>query len=306
LTLISGPGRHDKRIVFVCHHVIIDANGFHSVTEDLLVFLDKIFDCLDVSFDREDMPPAIDDFLFPHTSPSYEEHTACIPIKYANYVALEYRQTHFLRSSLKAADYLLLKQKCETEKISVNSIFSAALSLAACSSGLAQSPVSFKSAVSLRNYAVAGGASKNKMGCYIAVADTALHVDGKAIKDIANEYQKNLMTYILKNCFRRKIFEYESLLISIKKMKEKTDFNGFGITNLGNVDFRMRFNNFSLLDSYVLTNRVAGNYAFALQIGEFRGGVRFIYGYAHPLVDGRCIGRISEAFNRNLLEYLTP
>ena len=303
VTLLTSQNAKQHKIIFVCHHAIIDAAGANQIIEDLLNFADKHIDGAPILFVPVGMPPAVDDFLLTNGSSPAAEGVSCESIPYSAYVAIEDRRTHFLFSKLSAENFALLKSKCEKSRISVNSIFTAALSMAACSTAMATSPVAFKTAVSLREYATSRGASEDALGCYLAVADTALDIHGNALQSIALEYQKKLMSYTLKNCFKKRDFSLDGIVNAVGNAKQSHSFNGFGITNLGKVDLTGSHKHFSLQGNYSLTNRLAGNYAFALQVSEFRDQVEFIYAYVQPLLDREAMERLSDAFNGHLADY---
>jgi hypothetical protein len=168
----------------------VDADAAKAIVRDLLNFADSIMRGKAVVFDELGIPPAVDDFLPPYYGASQNNVVKCNPIPYHIHSSLEGRRTHFLHDKLSISDYAFLLDKCKKDHISVDSAFSAALSLAAVSSGIAHPPVSFRTAVSLREYAATKRTFMNELGCYIAVADTTLDVKDQDFLLTANDYYK--------------------------------------------------------------------------------------------------------------------
>jgi hypothetical protein len=86
-------------------------------------------------------------------------------------------------------------------------------------------------------------------------------------------------------------------------MKAGKDFSGFGITNVGEMNPAAEFECYSVEDVYNITNRVAGNHAFVLQVSTFKGEPRFIFAYVEPLLQRHVIEKLCEHFKRHLVDY---
>jgi NRPS condensation-like uncharacterized protein len=302
LSLLSNSDNQHK-IILALHHAIVDADAAKAVVRDLLNFADSIMRGKAVAFDELGIPPAVDDFLPPYYGASQNNVVKCNPIPYHIHSSLEGRRTHFLHDKLSISDYAFLLDKCKKDHISIDSAFSAALSLAAVSSGIAHPPVSFRTAVSLREYAATKRTFMNELGCYIAVADTTLDVKDQDFLLTANEYYKKLLAHTISHSLKRKNISTVDVFNNIESMKEGKNFSGFGITNVGEMNPAAEFECYSVEDVYNITNRVAGNHAFVLQVSTFKGEPRFIFAYVEPLLQRHVIEKLCEHFKRHLVDY---
>ncbi len=302
LRLFSTAGGEHK-IVLVVHHGIVDADGAKALVRDLLSFTDILLRGKQVAFEAGGLPPSVDDILPVYVDRGADEVVRCDPIPYQTSVAIEVRRTRFLRTKLKILDYSVLGNNCRRDRISIDAAYAAALSFAAISSGLAHPPLAFKTAVSLREYAATKRQFTNELGCYIAVADTALEVKNPNFLATAQEYHKKLMAHTINHSLKKKNTSTAAMRRSIESAKSEQSFNGFGITNIGEMNPTAAFERFSIEDIYNLTNRVAGNHAFVLQVSTFRGEPRFIFTYVDQLLRKEVLEKICDDFKRHLADY---
>ncbi len=301
LSLLDNDDEH--KIVLVLHHAIVDADAAKEIVKDLLSFIDDIMCGTDVACEPLGMPPAVDDFLSPYFGAAAEGTVKCNPIPYHVHSSMESRRTRFQHDKLCISDYSILENKCKKDHISIDSAFSSALYLAAVSSGLAHPPVSFRTAVSLREYASTKRPFMNELGCYIAVADTTLDVQNQDFLLTANEYYKKLLTNTISHCVKKKNISTVDVYNNVESMKVGGNFSGFAITNTGEMNPSEEFECFSVEDVYNITNRVGGNHAFVLQVSTFKGEPRFIFSYVDPLLQKSKFDQLCKHFKRHLASY---
>lgn len=297
LLAIEGPAADEHRIVVTCHHSIIDNEGMYVIATQFLTYLDALLSKKTIADNKvERVPPAIDNFLRSRTTVRDTEPPHW-QMPYIKPIPLEHRSTGCVHGHLGANEHRRLQTFCGRERINIHSILGAALCFATVEAGLAQSPVHFKTAVSLRVFAPMLGHSTSQLGCYISVADTPIVTRGKDLLDAAAEYESSLLKYIVERCLEKRNVNTESLRTMIDKLKENDCFaQGVGVTNLGEVKVPTEFENFYLEDYVPIVNRVAGNYVFVLHVHIFRGTMFFTFVYADPLVDKDTIKKVRDVF----------
>ena len=302
LNLLS-KSEDEHKIVLVLHHAIVDADAAKEIIRDLLCYTDDSMRGIHVSFDPLGIPAAVDDFLSPYFGTSADGAIKCNPIPYHISSSIGSRRTRFMHDKLSVSDYSNLENKCKKDHISIDSAFGSALYLAVVSSGLANPPVAFRTAVSLREYAATKRPFMNELGCYIAVADTTLEVENQDFLLTANEYYKKLLVNTIKHSVKKKNISTVDVYNNINSMKTGNDFSGFAITNTGEMNPSAKFECFSVEDVYNITNRVGGNNAFVLQVSSFKGEPRFIFAYVDPLLHKNVFEVLCKHFKRHLANY---
>lgn len=303
-TLVEGPNHGDTKIILTMHHAIVDGSGFFVLFGDLLSYLDLLLEGHSVSPQPLGMPKPIDEFLFSGSDvPRKNNAVVCPPIPFCHDIELDKRTTKTLLSHLPPDDTLRFEAKCKSKRLSVNSVLSAALVLASINGGCFQGPVSFKTAVSLRDRASAE-VPTHMLGCYITVADATLDVTGLNIEQIAKDYDKQLLSNMLSVCLKRQtgsIDAFENYSLGVKE--SRSFVQGMGITGAGRVELSLNYKSFTLNDWQTLNNRVGGNLAIVLHTLSFADSLKFGFVYAEPIMDPMVVRRISDAFMTVLQEF---
>lgn len=304
VTLVSGPAKDEFRIVFTCHHAIIDGSGFYVLINELLAIVEKTMLGIIDSPDQVGMPEAIDEYLLPANAELYTDSTQCGAIPYTRYASLSERRTRVAYRTTIQDQYERFEHRCKMDGINVNSALSAIIALASHAVNICMSPVSFKTAVSLRERVSTKPGYENKLGCYIAVADTAIEVAGKSVREIALNYEKKLFTYIVKNCLRRRDTDLTAIQIKVMSLDERKLFpQGIGITNLGKADLITQYKNFCIVDYEGINNRVAGNVAFVFHIVVLNATLKIKVVYPEPLIEDERIEQLCDSFMQHLASY---
>lgn len=301
VALLSAEGSERHCLVFTFHHAIMDFSAFNEVLMDLLRRMDQEQAEQGASTSIP-LPPAIDAFLSPR---EVEPRAgAARPIPWASHAPLCGRRTRALLDELGAADLARLDALCERERITLNAVLSAILARAAVDAGICTSPVSFKTAVSLRDCARAASAEPIVMGCYMAVAEAELEVDGRGDTALARALERGLMASVVRDCLGSRAFDTPGLRERLSALRSGGAFGGLGMTNIGTLDLPVSFQSFVLEDLVPLANRVAGNHAVVAHVYRSRGTLKTLLVYPEPLLDARTVATIRERF-RSGLEALT-
>lgn len=303
-TLVHGPHPGDTKIILTMHHAIVDGSGFFVLFGELLSYLDLLMEGRSVSPQSIGMPKPIDEYLLTGGStPRKNNAVVCPPIPFYRDIELDKRRTRMLLSQLAPDDTFRFEAKCKSKRLSVNSVLSAALVLASINAGGCQGPVSFKTAVSLRDRANAE-VPTHMLGCYITVADAALDVTGRNIDQIAKDYDKQLLSNMLSVCIRRQSSSIDSFEKYFLGVKESQSFaQGIGITGAGRVELPLTYKAFSLNDWQTLNNRIGGNLGVVLHTLSFSGSLKFGFVYAEPIMDSIVVQSISKVFMHLLHEF---
>lgn len=290
-------GRHEQHIVFVCHHAIIDASGFHEVLDDLLAALDGAPEARsaasgdapahDLPPADEGLPPPVDELLLPPLPlPPQQSPAAAAPVAYAAWAPLSARATALLGWSLAPARLQAFQQRCNDARLKPHSVISAALAQAAHACGVATDPASVKTAVSLRELRLAAkAADPARLGCHIAVADTPLALAGRSLREVALDYEQQLLAQVLQRGARRQTFDAATLGEAVHALRDSHHFrHGFAVTNLGQIRLGERCAHLRVGGYVAAAKRVAGNHAFALHVQTFAAQLGLLLVYTQPLV----------------------
>lgn len=297
LLVIVGPAFDEYRILFTCHHAIIDNDGMYAIATKFLSYFDALLSNRTVvNKTGGEVPPPIDSFLRlslenPILAPLY------IGPAYTQRATVENRSTQCVHGHLDADEHHKLQMFCAKEKIKIHSLLGAALYKAAYKAGIVKSQIPFKTAVSLRVFPSLLRCKASQLGCYVSVAETPMTIQDKNILGLALEYEGALRNCIVKRCLTNVRFETASLKLAVDAQKENKHFvHGIGITNLGEVEVPVEFENFSLVNYIPIVNRVAGNFVFVLHAYSFRGVMNFSFVYADPLINKVKIERVRDLF----------
>lgn len=296
-TLVDGAHPQVHGIIFVCHHAAIDNAGFIEVINDLLCYINAGLAGREVDVQPIGLPRAVDDFLLPPLPDQAETKVACFQTPHSSSAPLAERRTSFVAAALTADEHRVLSDACSVAHVKLNSVLSAALCMAAVNTGLAQDPVSFKTAVSLRDLRFVEKESTNTLGCYVAVADADLSTSDRSVMQVAAEYENKLVAYVLRVCSRKQEFVLANLSKGIAGLKHSKYFtHGFGMTNLGKVEVGRRLVGLKVTDYDAMAKRVAGNHAFVLHVIDFQDRLKFLFVYTEPLINRDRLELLCSAF----------
>lgn len=298
LEVVTTPRDRETALIFSCHHSIVDGASLMSLVEELLTLIDGTIHGTASRVDARGVPAPIDDYLLEQNGPAYRDTISCSPIPYVRSAHVEARVTVVHPLTIPPAEHERLQEIAKHNHFGLNALLGAAVGVAAVRSGLAGSPVALKTAVSLRERAPKG---VGELGCYIAVADTSLEIEGTGLCALARVYERKLLTYIFKNCFRRKVLSTDLIRKSVAELAESPSFpHGAGLTNVGEVSLRRAYDHFQLKDYRAAANRNAGNNAFVVTAMSFDGELRLPITYTEPLMDRASIERVAVALSQVL------
>lgn len=304
LVVIDHLDDSEQSILFVGHHAILDVDGIYALMDELLSFVDAAVGGKSYAAASYPLAPAIDTYLqAPAGKLAAAPATPAIPFE--KYVPVSERRTAISSCTLSATQWHSLGVRCNNDGIKSNSLLMAAVCCAAIDAGLSSPLVSCRSAVSLRDLARLGSATADRLGCYIGIAETTLECGNGDMQHIARDYEKKLLTYIVRSLSRRPEFSMTSLLERIAVLRDSTSFlQGIAISNLGEVRMRRQYDNFTVLDFCPVANRVAGNFAFVGHVYLFGEELRVDFVYTKPLISKETVDRVRRAFIYRVEAYL--
>lgn len=303
LTLVSDA-RGEHALVIVCHHAASDYAGLAGFVERLLLRLDQALSGATFDAVAHGLSPAIDDFLRAggDAVPARPPRSS---VPRARSVPVELRMTRVLPTRLEPAQYRRFKAVCESHELKPNSVLSAALCLAAETVGLAQSPLPFKAAVSLRVFPAISARVDVPVGCYLAVADLPVAPEGRDLIEIAAELEVELFRMFTSECMNKLEFDLAAFRSHLGEFRDAPEFHqGFGITNVGEYDWKREYGSFHVDDVRTTVNRLAGNYALVLQVDVFDQALRLRFVYPEPLLRTAMVERLVVAFSERLNEFM--
>jgi len=299
LTFVSEAGG-EHTLVIVCHHAASDYVGLAGLVERLLLRLDQVLCGTPFDIATRVLSPAIDDFLrsgdshpLPRAPRSSVSRDRSAPV--------ERRTTRVLPMRLEPAQYRRFKAACELHELRPNSVLSAALCLAAETVGLAQSPLPFKTAVSLRVFPAVAARVDVPVGCYLAVADLPVTLGGRGLVEVAAELEAALFRTFTGACMSKTEFDLTALRSELSAFRDGPTFHqGFGVTNVGEYAWKRDYENFRVTDVLTTVNRIAGNYALVLQADVFDEVLRLRFVYPDPLLRTAMVKRVVAAVSELL------
>jgi hypothetical protein len=299
LTLISGPGSDDARLVVVGHHAMADWTGLEVLFFRLLSILDRIMSGEPVETVRHDIPRPIDEYLRRPVPPATPAPRS--KIQFVQPAPLADRRTRGQSALLDPGQYSQLQQRCAQENVKVHSLLSAALCLTAQALGLVDSPVPVWTPVTLRIFGDLRRKPEHDLSCYISVADTPLDVSSGDIWSIAKDYENKLFRYTRNYCLHRKEVDMRALKSLVNGIKTSRDFlQGFAITNIGDLVLP-ESSHFTIEDYVSSVNRLAGNFAAAVQVDVFKQKLRYTFIYPEPLWDEATATALCRSFTDRLM-----
>jgi hypothetical protein len=304
---VSDASRH--LLILRTHHAIFDGDSLHALVEELLGWCHHFLhgragDGGPMVAGSVPLALPIDGYLQPAAPPKPSpSEAAAVLMPHAVFAPLGSRHTRYLRTGLGASDTLELKQRCRAGGLEPHAVLSALLVRVAHEVGFCVGPVDFKTAVSLRACVPQEAVSVMSPACYVAVAGTRLEAGTASLSELAAHYQRALFGAVMRQASRLGPMSVETVRAHLVSAVEATQFNGFGITNLGVLALRQVWPEFEVTDYLPLTRRVAGHHAFALHVLEFRQELSLIFVYTEPLMDRSVLGRIADVFVNRLLGY---
>jgi hypothetical protein len=165
--------------------------------------------------------------------------------------------------------------------------------------------VPLKAAVSLRTVPSFARRGQGEIGCCMAIADVPVVIDevklaqlDRGLLAIAREHEHDLFGQLLTSCACKPEWNVAQLREGCYAQRAARVFTqGVGMTNVGEWALDRQYRSFQVDDVEMGVNRLAGSYAVVLQLDGFRGKLRFRFAYAEPLLSGKVVTRLSEAFS---------
>lgn len=297
ITLISCKENGKSKLLFSCHHAVIDTQSMTEILRDFLSILDSVRNNMLGPVDLVTFPCAVDEYLDdgePDLSPV--NITSVVHEKIAE---IDKRKTQYIEGFFDTKETHYIEDKCSKHGLRLNSLIAGSLCRACVKSGMAIQPVAISSAVSVRDWS--SSFKQENMGCYIGVAQNQIGSDIDDIESYSTEYQKKLVASMLSECLVRNTYSLNDLIKYFKEERSSTSFKkGIGISNLGEIGINPRLKSFNVVGYLPLTNRNNGTYPVVLHAWIFESKLHYMFMFTSPLVSEKSVKVAEENFLKTM------